>query len=96
MVKVKGLGRGLDALLSGSDEPTKSGDVLCSLAVNALKAGRYQPRTHMNSEALEELERTIGSRTQDCDSQPALGGTSARYKRRKRIQSPLVIHASQS
>ena len=29
MVKMKGLGRGLDALLSASDEPTKSGDAMC-------------------------------------------------------------------
>jgi ParB family chromosome partitioning protein len=59
MVKVKGLGRGLDALLSGSDEPAKNGDALCSLAVHALKAGRYQPRTRMNEAALRELADSI-------------------------------------
>jgi len=59
MVKIKGLGRGLDALLSASDEPAKSGDMLCSLAVEALKAGRYQPRTRMNEAALRELADSI-------------------------------------
>jgi ParB family transcriptional regulator, chromosome partitioning protein len=58
MVKIKGLGRGLDALLSGNEQ-AKSGDVLRTLATDALKAGRYQPRTRMNPEALQELADSI-------------------------------------
>jgi ParB family chromosome partitioning protein len=58
MVKIKGLGRGLDALLS-SNEQAKSGDVMRSLAIDALKAGRYQPRTKMNADALQELADSI-------------------------------------
>jgi ParB family chromosome partitioning protein len=58
MVKIKGLGRGLDALLSGNEE-AKAGDVLMTLAVDALKPGKYQPRTRMNSTALQELADSI-------------------------------------
>ena len=58
MVKIKGLGRGLDALLS-TNEQAKAGDVLRTLAIDALKAGRYQPRTRMNAEALQELADSI-------------------------------------
>ena len=58
MVRMKGLGRGLDALLSGGDEP-RSGDQLRVLAIGSLKPGRYQPRTRMNAEALQELSQSI-------------------------------------
>jgi ParB family chromosome partitioning protein len=58
MVKIKGLGRGLDALLSGNEE-AKTGDVLMTLAIDALKPGRFQPRTRMNSTALQELADSI-------------------------------------
>ena len=58
MVKIKGLGRGLDALLSNS-EHTSAGDALRTLAIGALKAGRYQPRTRMNTESLQELADSI-------------------------------------
>jgi ParB family chromosome partitioning protein len=58
MARMKGLGRGLDALLSGGEEP-KSGDQLQVLNVDTLKPGRYQPRTRMNAEALEELANSI-------------------------------------
>ena len=53
MIKMKGLGRGLDALLSGSDRP--HGDEQRSLPVDRLRPGKYQPRTRMDSAALEEL-----------------------------------------
>ena len=58
MAKMKGLGRGLDALLSGGDE-AKAGDQLQVLRVDALKPGRYQPRSRMNAEALQELAQSI-------------------------------------
>jgi ParB family chromosome partitioning protein len=58
MVKIKGLGRGLDALLSGNDD-AKAGDVLMTLATDALKPGRFQPRTRMDSTALQELAESI-------------------------------------
>ena len=61
MAKMKGLGRGLDALLSSGDE-AKSGDQLQVLRVDALKPGRYQPRSRMNAEALQELAQSIKAR----------------------------------
>ena len=57
MIKMKGLGRGLDALLAGSDE--KRGDEQRSLPVERLKPGKYQPRTHMDAESLAELAASI-------------------------------------
>jgi len=58
MAKLKGLGRGLDALLSGSDEPTTR-DAMQSLAIERIRSGRYQPRTRMDEAALEELADSI-------------------------------------
>ena len=58
MIKQKGLGRGLDALL-GRDEPPK--DSLMTLAVNRIRPGKYQPRTKMDQEALAELAASIKS-----------------------------------
>ncbi len=58
MIKPKGLGRGLDALL-GSEEPAK--DALLTLAVNRIRPGKYQPRTQMDQEALAELAASIKS-----------------------------------
>jgi ParB family transcriptional regulator, chromosome partitioning protein len=57
MIKMKGLGRGLDALLSGSDKP--QGDEQRNLPVDRLKPGKYQPRTHMDQESLAELAASI-------------------------------------
>jgi ParB family chromosome partitioning protein len=58
MIKQKGLGRGLDALL-GSEEPVK--DALMTLAVNKIRPGKYQPRTQMDQDALAELAASIKS-----------------------------------
>ena len=43
----KGLGRGLDALLSGSGA-SKPGDALRELKVEQLRPGKYQPRSRMD------------------------------------------------
>jgi ParB family chromosome partitioning protein len=57
MIKMKGLGRGLDALLAGSD--AKAEDELRNLPVERLKPGKYQPRTHMDQDSLAELAASI-------------------------------------
>ena len=64
MAKLKGLGRGLDALLGGDEpEPAKpaatASDTQSELAVDQLQPGRYQPRTRMEPEALKELSESI-------------------------------------
>lgn len=59
MVKHKGLGRGLDALLAGDDGET--GETLQQLAINALQPGKYQPRTHMDPDSLQQLADSIRS-----------------------------------
>jgi ParB family chromosome partitioning protein len=64
MAKLKGLGRGLDALLGG-DEPAAAtpaatpGVAQHELAIDQLQPGKYQPRTHMDTEALKELAESI-------------------------------------
>ena len=62
MAKVRGLGRGLDALLGGGEEPATTGvagETLTSLSVELLQPGRYQPRGHMAPESLAELSQSI-------------------------------------
>jgi len=74
-VKKRGLGRGLDALLSdvsGSHGYTETNDGensasapqddnLRELAINIIEPGRYQPRRDLNPETLEELASSIRS-----------------------------------
>jgi ParB family chromosome partitioning protein len=55
---MKGLGRGLDALLAG-DSDTASGDVLQQLAIDLLQPGKYQPRTRMDQDSLAQLAQSI-------------------------------------
>ncbi|TAK38328.1 MAG: ParB/RepB/Spo0J family partition protein [Betaproteobacteria bacterium] len=52
-----GLGRGLDALLGGDERAPK--DALATLAVTAIRPGRYQPRSRMDEAALAELAASI-------------------------------------
>ncbi len=56
-MKLKGLGRGLDALLAGNE--TQSKEQQRSLPVGNLQPGKYQPRTQMDSASLEELAASI-------------------------------------
>ena len=58
--KFKGLGRGLDALLSGneSDKPARP-DEQRTLSVDRLQPGKYQPRTRMDASSLQELSASI-------------------------------------
>jgi len=71
--KKRGLGRGLDALLTpqvrsstadsdveSSDFKSKDGD-LSKIAINKLSPGKYQPRKDMSDAALEELSLSIQS-----------------------------------
>ncbi|MGI9046365.1 MAG: ParB/RepB/Spo0J family partition protein [Burkholderiales bacterium] len=58
MNKVRGLGRGLDALLT-NDEQRSESDRLQSLNVNLLQPGKYQPRTRMDDESLTDLADSI-------------------------------------
>jgi ParB family chromosome partitioning protein len=53
----KGLGRGLDALLSGGKE--QGSDMLRELKLDQLKPGKYQPRSKMDEESLKELAASI-------------------------------------
>lgn len=62
MAKMKGLGRGLDALLGGGDEATavaESKENLRELDITLLQPGKYQPRAHMDQASLAELASSI-------------------------------------
>jgi ParB family chromosome partitioning protein len=58
MARLKGLGRGLDALLSGADE-TADGGSLQTIATDRIVQGRYQPRSRMDEASLAELAESI-------------------------------------
>ncbi|MDF0535337.1 ParB/RepB/Spo0J family partition protein [Shewanella sp. A32] len=72
-LKKRGLGKGLDALLSTSHAANQkretaetaemadvgSGETLLNLDLDLLKPGKYQPRKDMSPEALEELAESI-------------------------------------
>jgi len=60
LTKHRGLGRGLDALLGG--EEAARTDALATLPVGAIRPGKYQPRTRMDSTALGELAASIKTR----------------------------------
>ncbi len=59
--KLKGLGRGLEALLGGDGDfnPQANAGAPSSLPVTQLQAGKYQPRTRMDEGALNELAASI-------------------------------------
>lgn len=59
MVKPKGLGRGLDALLANDSDEIARGDALMTLDVSQLQPGKYQPRSYMDDAALQTLADSI-------------------------------------
>jgi ParB family chromosome partitioning protein len=61
--KLKGLGRGLDALLGGdaSETPAAPSGAPSLLPVAQVQAGKYQPRTRMDDGSLSELAASIKS-----------------------------------
>ncbi len=62
MTKLKGLGRGLDALLASDNKEIASNDeTLTTLRSALLRPGRYQPRTRMDSGSIAELAESIKS-----------------------------------
>jgi ParB family chromosome partitioning protein len=61
MAKMRGLGRGLDALLDAGADAPPAAEPMREVALDALAPGRFQPRTHMDHAALEELAQSIRS-----------------------------------
>ena len=62
--KKRGLGRGLESLLSKDLEEAAEAGVaaeLTEVGLDALRPGRYQPRRDMDAEALESLAQSIRS-----------------------------------
>lgn len=59
MAKLKGLGRGLDALLAGDVGSVGEADSLLMLKVDQLRPGKYQPRSYMDDAALQTLAASI-------------------------------------
>jgi ParB family chromosome partitioning protein len=64
--KKKGLGRGLNALLGGSETvevmtAVRTDDELRELAIDLIRRGPWQPRTHFDEVSLKELADSISS-----------------------------------
>ena len=59
MVKQKGLGRGLDALLANDLEEALNTGFQQTLNVTQLQPGKYQPRSYMDDAALQTLADSI-------------------------------------
>ncbi|NNJ97154.1 MAG: ParB/RepB/Spo0J family partition protein [Gammaproteobacteria bacterium] len=64
--KKKGLGRGLNALLGGSETvevmtAVRTDDELRELAIDLIRRGPWQPRTHFDEASLKELADSISS-----------------------------------
>jgi ParB family chromosome partitioning protein len=59
MIRPKGLGRGLDALLAGDDDESPPREALQTLSVDRLRPGKYQPRSKMDPASLAELALSI-------------------------------------
>ena len=57
MIKPKGLGRGLDALLGADSAPPR--EAMLTIPVGRIRPGKYQPRTRMDQQALGELAASI-------------------------------------
>ena len=70
-MKLKGLGRGLDALLAGNEAQGR--EQQRSLAVGNLQPGKYQPRTQMDNASLEELAASISMQEQEKKRETLFG-----------------------
>src|SRR5215467_10138286 len=58
-MKLKGLGRGLDALLDRDSDGAPVAEHQATLRTDLLQRGRYQPRTRMDDASLQELAASI-------------------------------------
>jgi ParB family chromosome partitioning protein len=58
-MKLKGLGRGLDALLDRESDGAPVLERQATLPLDQLQRGRYQPRTKMDDASLQELAASI-------------------------------------
>jgi ParB family chromosome partitioning protein len=78
--KMKGLGRGLDALLAANNAPENQRQD--SLSVGVLQPGKYQPRTRMDPGSLEELAASIKAQglIQPISVRPLAGQPGGRYE----------------
>ena len=59
MLRMKGLGRGLDALLADNSKDDKERESFQNLKITLLQPGKYQPRTNMDQESLVSLAESI-------------------------------------
>src|SRR5881275_47287 len=82
--KLKGLGRGLDALLGGDahDAPAAPANAPSSLKLAQVQAGKYQPRTRMDEVSLSELAASIKTQgiMQPVLVRPVDGAGTVRYE----------------
>ncbi|NOT17051.1 MAG: ParB/RepB/Spo0J family partition protein [Sulfuriferula sp.] len=61
MKKMRGLGRGLDALLGDAESTNEQQGELQTVSLEQLQPGEYQPRTRMDEDSLNALAASIKS-----------------------------------
>lgn len=59
VVKKRGLGRGLDALLPREEKPKPDKSGLDEIPIEWIKPGKYQPRTYFSDDSIAELAASI-------------------------------------
>lgn len=59
MIRPRGLGRGLDALLAGNTDAEPPKDAPRTLPIGRIQPGKFQPRTRMDEASLAELADSI-------------------------------------
>lgn len=80
--KLKGLGRGLDALLAANTDDDEEKGELQTLPIDALQPGKYQPRTRMDPGSLEAGRVHQGAGGDAADPGASGGRRSFRNHRR--------------
>jgi len=92
--KLKGLGRGLDALLGGDTLPSDNVGNLTTLPVMDLQPGKYQPRTRMDAGSLEELAASIRTQglMQPITVRPIGGGRHEIIAGERRWRAAQLLH----
>ena len=73
MAKLKGLGRGLDALLGGDERPRRRATRWPRLPVARLQPGKYQPRTQMDRAGARRARRIDHDAGRDAADAGAAG-----------------------
>ena len=85
MVRKKGLGRGLDALIPQNIIETTSSDSIVNIELSKIIRREDQPRTHFEKDKIRELANSIKVRSNISDYRSKKGRKIRDYRRRKKV-----------